>query len=86
MVRLRLGFLEVEESVQTGRLFFELLDPLVEHGEGELVLAAFVLVAMIDDYGVEVTPLWYFWGQAVLAPHLLLSLLDPQFDCLDQME
>lgn len=43
-------------------------------------------VAVVDNDGIEVAPLWYFWGQPIFASDFLLPFLNPDLDCLDQTE
>ena len=77
---------ESKEAGESGCLFLEFLDPLVEHGEGELSFAALVRVAAVDHDRVEVTPLRHTFGQTVLLPHLGLPLTYSLFDTFDQVE
>lgn len=85
-VRLSLIWMEVEEAMETCGFFFELLDPCIEHGEGKLVLVAFMEEAVADHDSVEVAPLRDLRGQTVLDPNLFFPFIYLDLYCLDQTE
>ena len=77
---------QLQKSLQTCRLVFEVLDPLVEEGKSQLLTITLEGVAAIDHDAVEVTPFGDKDWQFILFAKFLFSTEYLHFQMFQHVE